>query len=347
MEKYLTSVKDFVLETLSDFSLIRTSADRGDAEACFKMGMIHLLGINTKVDFKKASHYFSNQSLVNDKYANLLLGFIAECEGDFSPAFQNYAKTESSEKESYYDKVIKGRNRIQEYLKKLDLPVTMNDEISAILSDYSKKGKASKVGASIKMAAICNDEPSSLEAANALFDSNDYISAIQWLQKGKISPSNSLYAAINEIFAKSKDALLHSKDIQILDLDSNSLMSNEDPTPFLNNVKKTCDAASTKSLMEWKEKNKKRIDTIIKIQKEKEEKEWQAAQAENERKERRKKRIIKHSIICIVLFVWGVAANKEGGSGSEFISGVTMVLSCYFLFYLIRWIWRGIFGKKK
>lgn len=347
MEKNITSVKDFVLETLSEFSLIKTSADRGDAESCFKMGMIHILGINTKVDFKKASHYFSSQSLMNDKDANRLLGFIAECEGDFSSAFQHYAKTENSEKESYFDKVIRGRNRIQDYLKKLDLPITLNNEISAILSDYSKKSKASKVGASIKIAAICNDESSCLEAANALFGSSDYISAIQWLQKGKISQDNSLYAAINEKFEKSKDAILHSKDLQILELDSNSLLSNEDPTPFLNSVKKTCEAASMKSSVEWKEKNKKRIGTIIKIQKEKEEKEWLAVQAEDERKERRKKRIIKHSIICIVLFVLGVAANKEGGPSSDFLSGVIMVLSCYFWFYLIRWIWRGLFANKK
>jgi len=346
MEKYVTSINDFVLEVLSSFSLIKTSADRGDAESCYKMGLIQLLGINTNVDFKKASHYLGNQSLENNQDANRLLGFIAECEGDFSSAFQNYAKTGNSEKESYLDRVIKGRNNIQGYLKKLDLPIVLNKEISAILSNFSK-GNASKVGACIKIAALCNDKPSCLEAANALFDSNDYISAIQWLQKGKISQDNSLYAAINEKFAKSKDVLLHSKDMQILDLDSNSLLSNEDPTPFLNSVKKTCEAASMNSYAEWKEKNKKRIGTIIKKQKEKEEKEWQAVQAEDERKERRKKRIIKHSIICIVLFVLGVAANKEGGPSSDFLSGVIMVLSCYFWFYLIRWIWRGLFAKKK
>lgn len=345
MEKNITSVKDFVLETLSEFSLIKTSADRGDAESCFKMGMIHLLGINTKVDFKKASHFFSSQSLMNDKDANRLLGFIAECEGDFSSAFQNYAKTENSEKESYFDKVIKGRNKIQDYLKKLDLPITLNNEISAILSDYSKKSKASKVGASIKIAAICNDESSCLEAAYALFGSSDYISAIQWLQKGKISQDNSLYAAINEKFEKSKDALLHSKDLQILELDTNSLLSNEDPTPFLSNVKSTCEAASKKSSLEWKDKNKKRVDTIIKTQKEKERMEWEAAQAEDERREKKKKKIIKHSIICIVLFVIGVASHKSGQPLEDFVVGILVVVACYFHYYLFVGIWKQLFGK--
>ena len=93
MEKYITSVKDFVLETLSEFSLIKTSADRGDAESCVKMGMVYLLGIKKEIDFMKAAHYFSNPSLTNNKDANRLLAFTAECEGDYSKAFQKrYAR---------------------------------------------------------------------------------------------------------------------------------------------------------------------------------------------------------------------------------------------------------------
>lgn len=161
MNKYITSVKDLVLETLSNFSIIKTSADKGDASSCFKMGMIHLLGINTAVDFKKAVKYFGNQSLVDNQDATRLLGLIAEFEGNFSQAFHYYEKTESSEKDSYLDKVIKGRNHLQDYLKKLDLPITLNKDISAILGDYTK-GEASKMGASIKIAAICNDEQSCL-----------------------------------------------------------------------------------------------------------------------------------------------------------------------------------------
>lgn len=345
MEKYVSSVKDFVLETLSKYSLIKTSADRDDAESCFKMGLIQLLGINTNIDFKKASEYFSNKSLTNNQDANRLLGFIAECEGNISSAFQYYSKTINSEKDSYFDKVIKGRKILQDDLKKLDLPIALNKEISAILSDYSK-GKASKVGASVKIAAICNDEPSCLEAANALFASKDYISAIQWLQKGKISQENSLFASINEIIAKSKKSILQSKDMQIIDLDGNSLLSNEDPTPFLNTIKKTCEAASMKSSIEWKEKNKKRVDTIIKNQKEKEKKEWEEAQAEDERREKKKKRIIKHSIICIVLFILGVAGHKSGQPLEDFVVGILVIVVCYFHYYLIIAIWKLLFGKK-
>jgi hypothetical protein len=41
------------------------------------MGMIHLLGINTPIDFKKASFYLGHQSLNDAPDANRLLGFIA------------------------------------------------------------------------------------------------------------------------------------------------------------------------------------------------------------------------------------------------------------------------------
>ncbi len=342
MEKYISSVKDLVLEILSKSSLIRTSADRGDAESCFKMGMVHLLGIDTAIDFKKSTDYFSNQSLADNHEARLLLGFIAECEGHYSSAFQNYAKTSNSEKDSYFEKVTKGRNSLQTYFKKLDLPMVLNKEISELLNAYSK-GKASKTGACVKIAAICNDSLSCIEAAKSLIESKDYISAMQWLHKGKVDINNQLYDLIYDKFEKSKNALLSPKDVQVIELEGNSLLSIEDPTPFLNKTKKACEDASKESSSEWKDKNKKRIGTIIRIQKEKEEKEYQQREAEEAAKERRKKKIIKHSAICIVLFIIGVAVNKEGGSGSEFISGITMILTCYFWFYLLRWVWKKIF----
>ena len=91
MEKYVTNIKDLVIQALTNGSEIKAKAESGDALSCFQMGMIHLLGINTPIDFKKASKYFGNQSLSNDPDANRLLGFIAECEGNYSQAFKNYA----------------------------------------------------------------------------------------------------------------------------------------------------------------------------------------------------------------------------------------------------------------
>lgn len=344
MEKYITSIKDLVIQSLTNGSEIKRKAESGDALSCFQMGMIYLLGINTAVDFKKAVKYFGNQSLADNQDVNCLLGLIAEFEGNFSQAFRHYERTESSEIDSYLDKVIKGRNRLQEYLKKLDMPITLNKDISAILGAYTK-GKASKTGASIKIAAICNDEQSCLEAAKCLYDSNDYISAVQWLQKGNIEIDNPLYAAINKSFELSRDTLLHSNEMKVIDIDGNALLSSDDPTPYLNEVKKTCEDASVNSAIEWKDENKKNIGKLIRIQKEKEKKERLEARAEEEARIRKKKRIVKHSVICILLFIVGISINEEKGFTSHFISGITLVLSCYFWFYSIRWIWRKINGK--
>ena len=338
MDKYLTSVKDLVIEALSNFSIIKTSADKGDASSCFKMGMIHMLGIDTAVDFKKAVKYFGNQSLVDNHDANRLLAFIAELEGNFSQAFHYYESTESSESDSYLDKVIKGRNKLQDYLKKLDLPITVNKDISTILGDYSK-GKASKIGACIKIAAICNDEVSCLQAAKILYDAKDYITAIQWLQKGNVGLDNPLYATIYKSFEKSRDALLHSEEMKIIDLDGNALLSSDDPTPFLNKVKKACDTASMKSSIEWKDNNKKQIGKIIRAQKEQEEKERLELEAEEEARRKKKKRIIKHSVIILILFIIGVLMTKD--DTSPFVSGISCVLGAYFWY----WVWRKFKGK--
>lgn len=259
------SVKDLVLETLSNFSQIKTSADKGNAESCFKMGLIYLIGINTKVWFNKASQYFNSQSLSGDHDVILLLGFIEECECNYSRAFQLYAQNEGSEKDSYIDKVIKGRNHLQDLLKKLDLPQSLNKEISSILSNYGK-GKSSRTGACTKIAVICNDEPTCLEVAKCLFDAKDYISAIEWLKRGKVEPNDSIYTTINKKIKESTLDLLNSKDLQVINLESISLLSKEDPTPFFKKVKDTCNEASMKCSEEWKDKNKSFIDKLIKEQ---------------------------------------------------------------------------------
>lgn len=314
MEKYVTNIKDLVIQVLANGSEIKSKAEKGDALSCFQMGMINMLGINTQIDFKKASAFLGNQSLSDSPNANLLLGFIAECDGDYSSAFHYYVNTESSEKDSYLDKVIKGRNHIQDYLRKLDLPITVNKEISSILNDYSKS-KTSKTGACIKIAAICEDEQTCLEAAKNLFDAKDYISAIQWLKKGNIAADNAMYMEINDMFEKSMTDLIKSKVIQIVDLNSNSLLSNEDPTPFLNKVKKSCDDASRNCSNEWKDKAKSYVGAIIKNYKDKEHQAYLDAVAEEEARKRKRNKTIKYGVIAaVVLFVIILAAI---GSSSD------------------------------
>lgn len=319
MDKYVTNIKDLVIQALTSNSKIQYKANNDDPTGCFQMGMIYLLGINTAIDFKKASQYLGNQSLSDNQDANRLLGFIAECEGDFSQAFHYYANTENSEKDSYLEKVIKGRSHIQDYLKKLDLPATLNKEVSSILSDYAK-GKASRTGACVKVAAICEDEPSCLEAAKALYEVKDYISAIQWLKKGNVSAENPICVAINERFDKTMKNLLDSKLLQVVDLDSNSLLSKEDPTQFLNSVKKACDEASKKCLKEWKDKSKAYVDAIIKNKKDKEQQEYLAALAEEEARKKKRNKLIKYSAIAATVFVIILLASI-GSSSDDKVNG--------------------------
>ena len=323
MEKYVISIKDLVIQALTNGSEIKAKADSGDALSCFQMGMIHLLGINTPIDFKKASKFLSNQSLSDDPDANRLLGFIAECEGNYSQAFKNYAQTNSSEKDSFLDRVIMGRNHIQDYMKKLDLPIMLNKEVSSLLTDYAK-GKASRTGACIKIAAICNDKPSCLEAANALYETKDYISAIQWLKKGDVGADNSIYASISERVEKAKKELLDSKVLQVVDLESNSLLSKEDPTQFLSSVKKACDEVSKKCFKDWVAKSKAYVDAIIKEKKEKEQNEYLAALAEEEARKKKRNKLIKYGAFAATAFVIILLASIGSSSDDKVNSDETV-----------------------
>ena len=299
MEKYITSIKDLVILMMTNGSQVIFKANNGEPESCFQVGMMHLLGINTPVDFKKASHYFSNQSLAGDQEANLLLAFIAECEGEYSKAFSQYANAISSETDTYIDKVIKGRNNLQDFLKKLNLPILLNKEISSILSNYGK-GKSSRTGACTKIAAICNDVSTCIEVAKCLFDAKDYISAIDWLKRGNVEPNDSMFITINKKLKESTLGLLNSKDLQVINLENISLLSKEDPTPFFKKVKDTCHEASMKCREEWKDKNKSFIDKLIKEQKDQAYLASLAAEEEAKRKKRTRNLLIGIAIIIIL-----------------------------------------------
>lgn len=295
---YITSIKDLVIQMMANGSQVLFKANNGEPESCFKAGMMNLLGITTPVNFKKAIHYLNNQSLVGNQDAILLLAFIDECEGDYSKAFRQYAKTVSGETDTYIEKVIKGRNNLQDLLKNLDLPISFNKEISSILKDYGK-GKSSRTGASIKIAAICNDEQTCIEAAKCLFDAKDYTSAIDWLKRGNVGLDDPMYKTINEELKKTTLDLLNSKDLQVINLESNSLLSKEDPTPFLNKVRNTCNEASIICSKEWKDKTKPYIDKIIE---DKRSQDYLAALAEEEEAKRRKSgRYILIGIAVLVL----------------------------------------------
>ena len=153
--------------------------------------------------------------------------------------------------------------------------------------------------------------------------------------------------------------------LQVIDIEGNSLLVDTNVSFSIFEVKNTCDNVAAACKKTWTEdvpnlieKIGKRLDeeekARIKKQKEeeaarqkKQEAEERKAQAEEEAKQKRKKRIIKHSIICIVLFFIGFISNKEMGVSNHLLSCVGMIFSCYFWYYFIRWIWRGIKNRKK
>jgi len=328
MEKYITSIKDLVIQALTNGSEIKAKAESGDAMSCFQMGMIHLLGVDSKIDFAKSRKYLSKKSLSDNKDAIRLLGFIAEIEGDYSYAFQKYAKSESNEKCSYIEKVDKGRKHIQDYLIELDLPATLNNEISLILKDYSKGGTL-KTDAGIKLASICNDKESYIELAQVLYDSHDYISAINWLQKGGIELNHPLYSAISEKYKKSRKEILSSKDIQFVNLYSQSLLPVSDSEVTLVEVKKRCDQTKVEEQKLWKDKAKSIVNQIEAKHRVLEQ---EMREEEDNRKEEKKQKIIYSGIVFVTMVV-GYVEKGNSYNFETFLISVAVAAALCFGYY--------------
>ena len=339
MEKYVKNIKDLVIQTLTNGSEIRSNADNGDPVSCFQMGLIYLLGINTPIDFKMSSKYFANNSLSNDGDANRLLGFIAECEGNYSLAFKHYANavgnTGANAKNPYVNKVSIERNNLQNVFKKYGLPnILLNKEITAVLNDYIKGGNG-LIETKLKLAYICEDESSCLEAAQILFESGDFYSAKGWLQKGKVDRSNSLFVSIEDKIIKSKKIANLPKDFEVIDIDGASFLDNCEAAPLYAGIKQICDEGANTCKHEWQEKigqiikeinasiekeeyarlQKIKAEEEARLRKQKEEEEarlrkqkeeeqralmLKMAEEEKERNKKRKQRII--DIILLVIF---------------------------------------------
>ncbi len=371
MEKYVTNIKDLVIQTLTNGAEIKAKAESGDALSCFQMGMIHLLGINTPIDFKKASKYLGNQSLSNDPDANRLLGFIAECEGNYSQAFKNYANAGKANR-PYINKVSEERVNLQSLFRRLKLPSTAeNMEITKALNEYIKGG-GKKVDASIKLAMICEDANSCLDAAQTLFDVGDFYSAMRWLQNGGISDSNTLYTSVKKKISDSKSALNLPKSLEIIEIDGNSFLANFDATPSYVGIKNLCDEAAVVCMKEWKNSVSPKIASVKKkvedeeaarlkkqkdeenarLKKQKEEEarlfKLQMAEEYKEEKKKRKKRIIDIVLLCILgpieLAIISAMLFNENGTVLSNLIGL-IVMSAIFVvlpFLGLRWVIRKI-----
>ena len=347
MERYVTNIKDLVIQTLTNGTEIKAKAENGDALSCFQMGMIHLLGINTPIDFKKASVFLSNQSLNDAPDANRLLGFIEECEGNYSQAFKYYANA-SKAKRPFLNKVSKERENLQAYLKKLDLPSTsLNEEITGVLDEIINGGD-SALDSKIKLAYICDDETACLEAAQAVYDAGNLFSAVSLLKKGKIDSSNSLFATIKNSYSKLGQSTHLPSSIEVIELKGNSFLTDYDSAPSYAGIMKLCKDVSTTCKKEWmnsasektkgikskyekeettrikklkeEEANrlkKQKADEAARLKKQKAEEEKALLEAQKEKAARKKK--IRRIIYSVVFIVYFLCFKKlfENASGED------------------------------
>ena len=377
MEKYITSIKDLVMQAMTNLAEIKAKAEKGDALSCFQMGMIHLLGIDTKIDFKKASNFFQNQSLSEDPDANRMLGFIAECEGNYSQAFKNYANA-SKANIPYLNKVYKERVNLNGFLKKIGLSESaQNKIITNVLSEYIKGGDT-KIDASIRIALICDDEETCLVAAKDLFDAGDYYSAMSWLQNGNVSDNNTLYISVKKKIADSKNAQNLPNTLEVIDIDGNSFLATLDATPSYAGIRNLCDEQAVACKKEWsgivslnvsaiKKKindketarlKKQKEEEAARLKKQRDEEQQILLQEQEEKKKKKKKqrKMIFLVYIPIVLFILGMLIPSSNTSGPEkpgasdaIAQGIVlaggyymMIVSFYFYYFIFKVIYKAI-----
>lgn len=311
MEKNVTSIKDYVIQALTNGKEIKKKAKEDDPISCLQMGMIHLLGINTQIDFKEASTFFTNLSLADNPDANRLLGLIAECEGNYSLAFDYYAKANSeSDQASYFNKVYKEREELREFLIKNKMPQrVLNNVITTVLEEYNKK--KSKLSASIKLAVICEDKQSYMEVAQNFCDEGDYSSAIYWLKKADADSNSSLYTIILNKIQESSISLKESKEIELVEIEGNSLLLDSDVlTTFvaaINALKKIpslCRDLWRKGVAKKVKLIKDKWEKEEKSKKEREEAEYNALLKQQEEEEAQRKKKRKRNIIISGVAIW-------------------------------------------
>ena len=353
MDKYITSLKDLIAETFRNSFKLNESAKNGDQKACFQMGMVYLLGINTAIDFKKAKLQFSSQSLLNDHYAQRMLGFLSELDGDYSAAFMYYAKAAGGvvdgSDDSYIENVKQERETLRGWLNKWNFPVrVLNNAITTILEDYAKGGEK-KEKACFEIAAICQDAVSCITVARILMGSGDYSDAMQWLQYGAVEKNNPMYQMIQSKIYENSRFINLSNVLEIIEIDGCSLLSNIDIAANFAPARNALNGISVRCSKLWRKEVMPKIESIKsiwkkeeknRIKKEEEDRQRALKQAElleleeKNRKKKRRDKII--NIILSILFlpyVWiGVSANMD------FVSTFLGLMLFALPFLAVRWI---------
>ena len=353
MDKYITSLKDLIAETFRNSFKLNESAKNGDQKACFQMGMVYLLGINTAIDFKKAKLQFSSQSLLNDHYAQRMLGFLSELDGDYSAAFMYYAKAAGGvvdgSDDSYIENVKQERETLRGWLNKWNFPVrVLNNAITTILEDYAKGGEK-KEKACFEIAAICQDAVSCITVARILMGSGDSSDAMQWLQYGAVEKNNPMYQMIQSKIYENSRFINLSNVLEIIEIDGCSLLSNIDIAANFAPARNALNGISVRCSKLWRKEVMPKIESIKsiwkkeeknRIKKEEEDRQRALKQAElleleeKIRKKKRRDKII--NIILSILFlpyVWiGVSANMD------FVSTFLGLMLFALPFLAVRWI---------
>ena len=353
MDKYITSLKDLIAETFRNSFKLNESAKNGDQKACFQMGMVYLLGITTAIDFKKAKLQFSSQSLLNDHYAQRMLGFLSELDGDYSAAFMYYAKAAGGvvdgSDDSYIENVKQERETLRGWLNKWNFPVrVLNNAITTILEDYAKGGEK-KEKACFEIAAICQDAVSCITVARILMGSGDYSDAMQWLQYGAVEKNNPMYQMIQSKIYENSRFINLSNVLEIIEIDGCSLLSNIDIAANFAPARNALNGISVRCSKLWRKEVMPKIESIKsiwkkeeknRIKKEEEDRQRALKQAElleleeKIRKKKRRDKII--NIILSILFlpyVWiGVSANMD------FVSTFLGLMLFALPFLAVRWI---------
>lgn len=253
MEKYITSLKDLVIQVMTNGAEIKDKAEKGDAKSCFQIGMIYLLGVGTSIDFKKSSVFLGNQSLSGNSDAHRLLGFIAECEGQYSQAFSYYAKAGKGNGR-YVNKVFEERSNFLKFLKEFGLSgIVLNKEITSMLNDCIAGGIKS-LDAKRKLAYICEDETTCLEVAQSEYDEGDFSSAMDWLLRGKVAQNNTLYIDVEKKLSNTRRLLAESKIAEVIEIEGGSLFAANKDEFHYDELKAACEVASSVCINNWYEK---------------------------------------------------------------------------------------------